>query len=319
MVGFKIDEIMVGTHRVEGREDEKPMHFTITWGNKSLRNYLNPFSAEFLRADARGVITVSGIVNKAECMGSLRLLYFTERKIRYELEFADERGRGYRYIGEKVNIWPWNLHKSHTTCYGTITELAAGKVISKSIVYFPLRELMTFISSARLVFSENGRSGTTSHVGVKGSGTEQKGSYKVLSAKEARIIAAMAGGVIPRGGDSFALGAADLEQKWLLRADSMMSKMPAFTRLELKCITHLLNFILPALYMKRFKTLISMDEQERTKLFGIMEKSGFLGPVSILLVKILVFPAFYGLTEAKEAIGYQERFSNNQGYEGVKD
>jgi hypothetical protein len=320
MVGFTMDEIMVGTHRFVGQEDDHPMHFNITWGNKNLLVYLNPFSREFLYAEAKGIITVGGLVNKADCMGSLKLLYFTERKIRYVLEFSNEQGRRYRYVGEKVNIWPWNLHTSHVTCYGTITELATGKVVSKSIVYFPLRELLTFIRSSRLVYSDNRIAGETSPLGREESVGEQKRSYKVLSAKEARIIAAMAGGIIPRGGESFELGAADLEEKWLPRTDHMLSRMPAMTRLELKCIMHVFNYALPILYnKKRFMPLTAMDERERTKLFHIVEKSRFLGPVSILLVKILVFPAFYGLSEVKDAIGYREKFLNSPQFEGIKD
>ncbi len=151
MIGFKIDEIMVGTHRfVTGIKGEHPINFTLTWGNRDLLKFLNPLSGEFLSSKAKGVITVGGLVNKADCTGSLKLLYFTERKIRYELEFQDDRGMKYRYVGEKVNIWPWNLHKTHITCYGIITECETGKEISRSIVYFPFRELLPFVLSSRL-------------------------------------------------------------------------------------------------------------------------------------------------------------------------
>lgn len=151
MIGIKIDEIMVGTHTfVEGAADEHPLTFTLTWGHRDLLKFLNPLSGEFLCSEARGFITVGGLVNKADCTGTLKLMYFTERKIRYTLDFQDDAGRAYRYVGEKVNIWPWNLHKSHVTCYGTITETATGKEISRSVVYFPLREMLPFILSTRL-------------------------------------------------------------------------------------------------------------------------------------------------------------------------
>jgi hypothetical protein len=113
----------------------------------------DPRSKEFLASSARGFITVGGLANKADCKGFLKLMYFTERKIRYELDFKGDDGKSYRYAGEKVNIWPWNLHRTHVTCYGTITDTATEKIISSSIVYFPLREIYDFLMSLRLVKS----------------------------------------------------------------------------------------------------------------------------------------------------------------------
>jgi len=160
MIGFKLDELMTGSHHfTDGVTDngqdsagERPLLFSITWGNRSLIRFLNPFSEQFLLNEARGVITVDGLVRKAPCTGSLRLLYFTERKIRYELDFQDQAGRSYRYVGEKRNIWPWNIHKTHVTCYGTVTDLASGREISRSVVYFPYRQIPAFLLSFRLRF-----------------------------------------------------------------------------------------------------------------------------------------------------------------------
>ena len=151
MIGMKVDEIMVGTHYfANGDVRRRPLIFSLTWGNKSLLRFLNPLSPEFLSSEAKGMITVDGLVNKADCSGTLKLMYFQGRKIRYELEFQDDGGRRYRYVGEKVNIWPWNLHKTHVTCYGTIKEIATDMEISRSVVHFPLRELVPFALSARL-------------------------------------------------------------------------------------------------------------------------------------------------------------------------
>jgi hypothetical protein len=156
MIGFKLDELMTGTHRfTDGRTDpsgQRPLFFHITWGNRSLLRFFNPFSGQFLLNEARGVMTVDGLVNKADCTGTLHLLYFTERKIRYDLSFRDDAGKTYRYVGEKRNIWPWNLHRTHVTCYGTITDLETGKVISESVIYFPYRETLAFLLSFRLRF-----------------------------------------------------------------------------------------------------------------------------------------------------------------------
>lgn len=141
--------------------------------------------------------------------------------------------------------------------------------------------------------------------------------YSTLSQQEARIITAMGSGVIPRGGPSFDLGAADLADKWLPRTDRMLTRMPFFTRLVLRAATRILNHAWPLLYLKKFQPLTAMDEQERTELFHIIMHSAF--PVTLLLVKVLVFPAFYGLDEVKAAIDYRERFPNHPDYVGTKD
>lgn len=151
MIGFKIDELMTGTHRFTDKPGtERPMLFSLTWGSDSLLKFLNPFSRNFLLSQATGFITVDGLVDKAECSGTLHLRYFSGRKIVYELFFQDEKGVNYRYVGEKLNLWPWNLYRTHFTCYGTITDLSNGKVISESVVYFPYREIFPFACSFRL-------------------------------------------------------------------------------------------------------------------------------------------------------------------------
>ncbi len=265
MIGFKMNEIMVGAHRFEESGVEQPMLFHLTWGHKSLREYCSPSSTEFLKAKAKGIITVGGLAHKAECEGSLHLLYFTEHKVRYELSFTDGQGRAYEYTGEKVDIRPWNLHKSHTTCYGRITESETGRVVSKSVVYFPLAELFTFMKSFRLVFSDEWARERPSEPGLEG------GPYKVLSGKEAKILAAMAGAVIPRGGESFRLGAADLEEKWLPRTDYVLSRMPLLTRSGFRLNIHLLNRLLPFLFLRRRAQLTELDEFERTRLYRMLE------------------------------------------------
>ncbi len=152
MLGFTLNEYMVGTHTfVDDGKNKKtlPLHFNITWGNQSLLKALNPFSKGFLNNKATGLITVGGLVENVNCTGSLNLLYFSERKIRYELYFKNNQGKAYKYVGEKINLWPWNLHKTHVTCYGAITEQESNRIISKSVVFFPYKELLSFIFSFR--------------------------------------------------------------------------------------------------------------------------------------------------------------------------
>lgn len=152
MLGFKIDESMRGSHHfvaADGEHHDRPLCFSLTWGNRNIFRWLNPFSGQFLFNEARGMITVDGLARKADCTGSLHLLYFTQRKIRYVLNFKGDDGRSYRYVGEKINLWPWNLHKTHVTCYGTITDQEADRKISESVVYFPYRQIIPFMLSFR--------------------------------------------------------------------------------------------------------------------------------------------------------------------------
>jgi len=120
-LGFVMDETMTGEHEFEnghGPAGNKFMEFTATWGTKHLTKWLNVFSPDFWKSDLSGVVTIEGLCKDAPIHGSLTLMYFSKAKIRYEFEFEVE-GKKYAFVGEKLNIRPWNLHKSHTTCYGT--------------------------------------------------------------------------------------------------------------------------------------------------------------------------------------------------------
>lgn len=150
MPGFRINEIMTGTHSFLGSEKFHPLHFHITWGTNNLGKYLSPFSEYFLYNRAKGFITVGNLVEKADCLGCLHMKYFSGRKIRYELLFRDQEQVAYRYIGEKRNLWPWNLHRTHFVCYGRIYEEQSGRAISESTVYFPFRQILDFLFSFRL-------------------------------------------------------------------------------------------------------------------------------------------------------------------------
>jgi hypothetical protein len=128
----------------------------------------------------------------------------------------------------------------------------------------------------------------------------------------------MAAGIIPRGGPSFALGAEDLEDRWLQRTARVLSKMPVPTRLFFRLGLRLFDLVLPAMCLKKAVTVRDLSGPERTRLFEVLEHAPFPCPLCVLLVKLLVFPAFYGLPEAKEAGGYRERFTIPS-FEAVKD
>ncbi|MEW6442184.1 MAG: hypothetical protein AB1640_14700 [bacterium] len=155
-VGFRIHETMTGSHEFVGKAGpagQFPFSFEIDWGADRAADFVNPFSwSGFLTAQAAGVIRAGGLVDASPCEGSLELRYFSEAKVRYRLSFSVERRR-YEYIGEKVGIRPWNLHRSHTRCYGVIHDLGSGKEISRSLCVFRLRTLPTFLRSFHLTFA----------------------------------------------------------------------------------------------------------------------------------------------------------------------
>jgi hypothetical protein len=103
-----------------------------------------------MRNQLSGWITVGGLCERAPCEGHLELKYFSEHKIRYLFRFGAD-GHQYAYVGEKVNIMPWNLPTSHTTCFGRITAADTGKLISTSVVFFELRTIVSFTRSFRLL------------------------------------------------------------------------------------------------------------------------------------------------------------------------
>lgn len=156
-VGFRMDETMSGEHEFvesDGKTDKAPMEFTVTWGTDNLFEWLNPFSEQFMLNTLEGTISIDGLCEDAPCTGTLALRYFDEQKIRYTLDFEVD-GVEYCYIGEKRNIYPWNLHVSHTTCYGEVREKESDKLVSKSITYFRLNTVPSFLSSFQLVRADH--------------------------------------------------------------------------------------------------------------------------------------------------------------------
>lgn len=152
-LGFQIDETMQGTHQFtpgEGPPGEHAFWFRATWGTEHLGEYLNPRSQSFLAGFLTGTVHVGGLCEKAACSGRLVLRYFQEASIEYTFAFHDPAGRRLTYRGEKVNIRPWNLHRSHTTCIGSITDPSTGQEISRSVVRFNLWSLPAFLGSFRL-------------------------------------------------------------------------------------------------------------------------------------------------------------------------
>ncbi|MBM4356139.1 MAG: hypothetical protein FJ109_20500 [Deltaproteobacteria bacterium] len=149
--GYSLDEVMSGTHEFEpgaGPPGIHPFRFVVTWGATSVRRFLEP-GEQRLAATLSGAVTAGGLCSDAPCRGALRIDYFGRHMIRYDFEFTSDQGPC-RFVGEKVNIQVWNLPVSHTTCFGTVTRLSDGRLLSRAVVHFRLRTLPAFLASLRL-------------------------------------------------------------------------------------------------------------------------------------------------------------------------
>lgn len=156
-IAFSIDEIMKGTHHFVdpqlGSTEESEFYFKITWG-QSIVDFFNPLSTKCFKTDAEGTIFVTGLTSQeVPTKGTLELNYFSEQKLRYTLNFS-VKGEPYQYVGEKVDVKLWRplcLVKTHTTCYGKITD-KKNKIISKSVTHFEIEpgNLLYFASSFKI-------------------------------------------------------------------------------------------------------------------------------------------------------------------------
>ncbi len=154
-LAFHLDEVMRGSHHFVdpsyGDAAERPCWFRLRWGAPLLAS-INPLSSRFLRYDAAGTIVVDGLTDEpAACTGTLELDYFGDKKITYDLHFS-ARGSTYRYLGEKTDVdlrHPLLLIKTHTTCYGAVTD-DAGQFVSKSVLHFDLEHMAQFARTIRL-------------------------------------------------------------------------------------------------------------------------------------------------------------------------
>lgn len=150
-VGFALDEVMRGYHEFvagAGEPGRRPFLFKVRWGHQSLLNALGRLGAN-TECHLSGTVTAEGLCDGSPCVGRLILDYRGTHTIRYEFTFEGD-GQRLLYTGEKVNIRPWNLPVSHTTCFGTITRLDNGALISRGVAFFELSTLPAFLASFRL-------------------------------------------------------------------------------------------------------------------------------------------------------------------------
>lgn len=150
--GFVIHEIMSGEHEfLEGAGPcgRHRFEFKVDWGPKNLIDFMNPAADKFMLSELAGTVTIGGMCENMPVYGTLQLRYFQDQKIRYTFDFSVD-GEPYRYVGEKQQIYPWNLPYSHTTCFGEVKNLRTGKVISKSVTHFDMHDLPEFLGTFRL-------------------------------------------------------------------------------------------------------------------------------------------------------------------------
>lgn len=152
-LGFKIREEMTGRHHfteISKMDGTHPMSFTAEWGPKSITKWMNPSDEDFLSHPMVGTVSVGGLCLDQEFAGEMQLRYFEDASIRYEFDFEVD-DTDYRYVGEKTNIRPWNLHRTHTTLKGEIVEVDSRTVISRSTLFFRLSSLPAMLFSFRLI------------------------------------------------------------------------------------------------------------------------------------------------------------------------
>lgn len=158
-LGFRIEERMSGSHRYRrdfpaggvAAGEERPLELHARWGHPRLLGFLSPASGEFLTARLEGSLDAGGLCQAAPISGTLELRYFVDATIRYRFELDGADGARYRFLGEKSEIRPWNLHRTHTLCRGTIARADAdAEVLSDVSVRFDLGQLPAFLTSFRL-------------------------------------------------------------------------------------------------------------------------------------------------------------------------
>jgi len=150
--GFHMLEEMKGQHEFEpafGNGGKRPMVFRATWGTDEIGAWADPRSDEFLVNDLDGTVTIDGLCHEAPCKGTLALRYFKDFTIRYTFDFQVD-GTAYRYVGEKMDIKPWNLVWSHTKCFGRLIKRDTGELVSTSLTHFRFRSVPRFLASLRV-------------------------------------------------------------------------------------------------------------------------------------------------------------------------
>jgi len=159
-IGFRMTEDMTGWHEYlpgRGPEGIQPFSFRVDWGIDKLKDSAGTLKnsvahdggLHFVQSLA-GTVTVGGLCDAAPCRGTLDLRYLVDQRLVYDFTFTVDDVK-YRWVGQKVNLRPWNLPVSHTTCFGTLTEARTGRLVSRGVVHFRLSTIPAFLLSIRPV------------------------------------------------------------------------------------------------------------------------------------------------------------------------
>ena len=161
--GFKVDEVMSGTHKFVTNFDNiygvqlagGPMEFCVTWGPRRIGEFMRQLlTGKPAVSELSGAVDIAGLCNGLAIKGTLELRYFVDATLRYEFEFNVD-GRDYRFIGVKRNLRPWNLLKTHTTCYGMLLDVTGDEagmtnlLVSESVTRFRLYTIPASLRSFR--------------------------------------------------------------------------------------------------------------------------------------------------------------------------
>jgi len=139
-IGFSINEVMSGYDNVL-----RPFVFNVTWGIMNIKDLFRKGPMKF---NLEGSVLFKG--NTVPCKGHLIIDYFDTHTITYIFSFHHPLCGKLMYVGEKVNIKPWNLLVSHTTCFGTVTQHKDDALISRTLAFFKFRTIPKFLTSFRL-------------------------------------------------------------------------------------------------------------------------------------------------------------------------
>ena len=163
-VGFQADEVMTGTHHFEDLgnygqpKEDLTMEFRVSWGPKDMVKFIKDlFTGKPAIAELKGVVDIGGLCQFSPVRGTLELRYFVDATLQYDFFFSSV-GRDFHFIGRKTNLRLWNLHRTHTTCYGELYWIGGpdsifgkGILVSRSVTYFRLRTVPAFLASFKLV------------------------------------------------------------------------------------------------------------------------------------------------------------------------
>ena len=142
MLGFEIQETMSGYD-----DNGDPFEFNVTWGIDDWKN----IGKRPVNFDLKGTVLFNNQI--CPCEGNLIIDYFETNSIKYNFNFIaniNSTNRKLIYIGEKINIKPWNLLTSHTTCFGVILGDYTKVLVIKTHTFFKLKTIPKFLFSFRL-------------------------------------------------------------------------------------------------------------------------------------------------------------------------